>query len=256
MPVPAAPVSTICCDTARSSSSGPGGTSGSRPAPLERRLVVVEDRVADVERHRPLHAGRRVRSAAPGQERLTCRSRSASHARPDRDHRVGVGHLLHHVLGQHHQLRTAVLPALHVLVDRLLVAALVLERRRGPSSGWRCTRRSASVSVVSSVGAEAVPERDLDRARRHVVEGVDRARRQRRRAASWSSWRSGRRRSVRRRQRLARARSAAGRQRRGRRHGGAARCRLEDRLTVAARGHQHAAQASSGDDRRRRRLIP
>ena len=93
---------------ARTSPAAPrataAGASGSRPACSKADLVVVEDRVADVERHRPLHAVGLVGEQHPGQERRLVEALGL-HARADRDHALGVGHLLDHVLRHHHHLR-------------------------------------------------------------------------------------------------------------------------------------------------------
>ena len=63
----------------------------------------------------------------------------------DRDDALGVGHLLDHVLRQLHHLRPARLAALDVLVDRLLVAALVLQR--DVDLVWLALYSSVSVSA-------------------------------------------------------------------------------------------------------------
>ena len=93
---------------------------------LEHRLVVEQHRGRDVQRHRPLHAAGLVGEHRPRQERRDVEV-AGLHACRRRDHGVGIGHLLEHVLGHLHDVRSVRGACQEVLVDQLFVAVLVLQ---------------------------------------------------------------------------------------------------------------------------------
>ena len=139
--------------------------------------VVEQHRVADVERHRPLHALGRVGVAAPQEQRVAVEAR-----RPRCTPRTGTNESVSTITCTVYSgtcTRSGRLSwlGLQVLVDDLLVAALVLQRD--------ADLRLARVVLVGQrgqrlleVGGHPVPERDLDRLIGRV-ERVDRARRER-----------------------------------------------------------------------------
>ena len=122
---------------------------------------------------RPLHAAGLVGEHRPRQERRDVEAAGLDACRR-RDHRVGVGHLLEHVLGHLHDVGSVLGARLEVLVDQLLVAVLVLQLDDDAVL--------AGVVQVGEVGEgialgrlHGVPERDVHRLVDRV-EGVDRAR--------------------------------------------------------------------------------
>ena len=203
---------------------------------LEHRPVVVEHRVREIERHRPLHPG----DVVARQHRLAELRGVVTiglDARPDRNHRLGVDRLLHVVLGEHHQIGTTVLTRLDVLVERLVVAALELELHAHRGLAGVVGLGQGLDGGVGLTG-QAMPEQHFD-GLIGGIQGADRAgrqgvqrrgRRRRRRRVRDDGGLAGRRGGVGRRRVAVRRLGGGGRRQRGRR--GVA--GVDDRFTAAA----------------------